>query len=186
VFAGSLSGWLWLPLLVFLNAILHPHLAEFGPVRLIDHVADDPRRFHEVRRKGCGRLREMSRLDVRGPGVAVSECLDEHVLGRVIEAARPLEPQVAGLPAGGVGERFRESGPVVCMFGSDTELRGYENHPPIVGHRCCQVWASAAVTNYTARHPSRPSTIAAGADGALWFTNRHLAGCYDGVDDSRR
>jgi hypothetical protein len=46
----------------------------------------------------------MRGLHVRGPGVTVAERLDEHIFGRIVEAAVPVEPQATRLAAGGLGE----------------------------------------------------------------------------------
>ena len=50
---------------------------------------------------------EVLALDVHASGVAVAERLDQHELVRRVDAARPLEPEVAGLGARRLGERRR-------------------------------------------------------------------------------
>ncbi len=52
-----------------------------------------------------------------GLGGVVEEGLDQHVLGGVLEAARPVEPQVAGLGAGGLGERAADLGQASACSG---------------------------------------------------------------------
>jgi hypothetical protein len=66
-------------------------------------------------------------LDV-GRGAVVVERLDEHVLVRVLDAARPLEEDVAGLVAGGLGELRDDLGPRVGELRLDLVLDGDEVH----------------------------------------------------------
>ena len=88
---------------------------------------DDPRRRGQVRRQlGCAALK-WSDCTWAATGVVVAERLDEHVLGRVVEAARPVEPQAAGLGAGRLGERPADLGPAVGVLGPDPELGGDED-----------------------------------------------------------
>ena len=47
----------------------------------------------------------MIRIDVGTAGVTVAERFDEHVLVRVVEDARPVEPQTSRFGAGRLGER---------------------------------------------------------------------------------
>ena len=86
------------------------HLAQLGPVVLRDLHVHDPRRLGQVRREGPLRRLEVVGLDVRGTRVVVAERLDQDVLGRVVEAAGPVEPQASGLGAGRPGEVAAISG----------------------------------------------------------------------------
>ena len=59
----------------------------------------------------------MSRIDVRPARVAIAERFDEHVLVRVVQAARPVEPEAAGLGARGLGEGAADLGPAIANSG---------------------------------------------------------------------
>ena len=69
-------------------------------------------RVREVAHRGL----EVIAVDVCGARVAVAERLDEDVLGGVIEAARPVEPEVALLGSGGGGERRDQFGSAVAVI----------------------------------------------------------------------
>src|SRR4051794_17689374 len=78
------------------------------------------------RQLGLGPL-EVVGLHV-GAGSVVLERLDQDVLLSVLQVARPVEPEVAGLGAGGLGEAARDLGPVVGVLGQDPEPGGDEDH----------------------------------------------------------
>src|SRR5262245_57405487 len=78
-------------------------LAELGPVGAGEGEVHDPGGLGEVGRELALSGPEVVGLHVRGARVVVGEGLDEDVLGGVVQAARPVEPQVAGLGAGGLG-----------------------------------------------------------------------------------
>jgi hypothetical protein len=67
-------------------------------------------------------------VDVRGAGVTVTERLNEHVLGWVVDTARPLEPEVAFLGAGGCGERRDQFGPTLGPVGLRLEFHDDKDH----------------------------------------------------------
>src|SRR5262249_60960131 len=67
-------------------------------------------------------------LDVRGPGLAVAEGLDQNVSGRVRQASGPVEPHAARLGAGRLGELAGDLGPGVGVLGPYLELGGDEDH----------------------------------------------------------
>src|SRR5260370_36733021 len=104
------------------------HLAEQGPVVLRDREVDDPRCVSQVRRQRLLRLLEVVGLDVRRPGVAVAEGLDQDVLLRVVQAAGPVEPQAARLAPGRLGELGGDLRPLVGVFWPDLELGRDKDH----------------------------------------------------------
>jgi hypothetical protein len=71
---------------------------------------------------------EVIGIDVRPARVTISERLDEHVLVRVVQAARPIEPQAAGLGARRLGEDAADLGPAIGKLRLDQELRGNKDH----------------------------------------------------------
>ena len=82
----------------------------------------------EVRGEVLLGLLEVVGLDVGGAGGVVAEGLDEHVLVGVVEGPGPVEPQTAGLAAGGGGELAGDLGPVVGVLWEHLELGGDEDH----------------------------------------------------------
>src|SRR5258705_11597044 len=86
------------------------HLRRLGPASRIDGLADDARRGRQRLREVAHRGLEVIAVDVCCACVAVAERLDKDVLGGVIEAARPVEPEVALLGAGGGGESRDQPG----------------------------------------------------------------------------
>ena len=106
----------------------HSHLAEQGPVILRDFHVDDPRRLSEVRRQRLLGLLEVIGMDVRGAGLVVTERLDQDVLVRVGEAARPVEPHAAGLVPGRLGEVGSDLRPLIGILGPDLELGRNKDH----------------------------------------------------------
>src|SRR5215213_2600927 len=119
-------------------AVRDRQLAQLRPVVLRDGEVDDPGGLGEVRGEVLLGLFEVVGLDVGGAGGVVAEGFDEHVLVGVVEGARPVEPQAAGLATGGGGELAGDLGPVVGVLGEHLELGGDEDHggPPVRGvHR---------------------------------------------------
>src|SRR5215467_11604822 len=80
------------------------HLAELRPVVLRNGEVDDPWRLREVPGQPLLRGLEVRGLDVRGPGAAITEGFDQHVLRGVVHASGPVEPQAARLSAARLGE----------------------------------------------------------------------------------
>src|SRR4051794_11982870 len=124
-------------------------LPELGPLGPLDGEVDDAGRLLEVGRQVGLRPLEVVGLHVRG-GRVVLERLDEDVLLRVLEVAGPVEPEVAGLGAGGLGEAAGDLGPVVGVLGPDAEPGGDEDH----GHTLTQR-ARAVVTSWSSRRRPR-------------------------------
>ena len=110
-----------------LRPALDRELAELRPVIARNREVDDPRRLDEVARQFRLRLGEMSRLHVCRCRI-VAERLDKHVLSRVVDAARPVEPQAPLLAAGRLRESARDRRPGVSVLRLDAELRGNEDH----------------------------------------------------------
>jgi hypothetical protein len=69
----------------------------------------------------------MRGADVGGAGLLVPERLDQDILGRVVQAAGPVEPKAARLRSGRLREIFGDLGPAVGIARSDLELGGNEN-----------------------------------------------------------
>ena len=68
-------------------------------------------------------------------GALVGERLDEHVGAGLLDAARPLEPQVARLGERGLGELARDLGPAVGELGLHRELHVDEDHRRVLSER---------------------------------------------------
>src|SRR6516225_9718061 len=98
------------------NPLVDLHLGRLGPACRIDGLADDARRGRQRLREVAHRGLEVIAVDVCCACGAVAERLDEDVLGGVIEAARPVEPEVALLGAGGGGERRDQLGPAFAVI----------------------------------------------------------------------
>lgn len=92
------------------------HRRRLGPASRIDGLADDARRGRQRLREVAHRGLEVIAVDVCCACLAVAERLNEDVLGGVIEAARPVEPEVALLGAGGGGERRDQLGPAFAVI----------------------------------------------------------------------
>src|SRR5690242_6865655 len=75
----------------------HLHLPEAGPVVLRNRDIDDPGRLREVLWQGVAGGGEVRGSDVGPYRFVVTERLDQYVLGGILEAAGPLEPQAARL-----------------------------------------------------------------------------------------
>lgn len=103
---------------------------------MVNHLADDLRCLDEVLGKRDDRRFEVIGLHVRRSSVAVAKGFDEHVLGGVVDATRPVEPQVARFIPGRLGELLRDVDPVVRVFGQNMELGGDEDHGPMIGPDC--------------------------------------------------
>ncbi len=104
-----------------------PHLAELAPAVLVDLGADDPRRRGQIGRQHALRGAEVVGLHVLCSRRAVPEGLDQRVRRRVLDAARPVEPQAAGLGPGRLGERPRHLEPGVGVLGLHREDRRDED-----------------------------------------------------------
>jgi hypothetical protein len=85
-----------------------------------------------VRRQILLGLAEVVGVHMFPGGVGVAERLDEHILIGVIETARPVEPEAAGLGAGGLGEGPGDFRPRVGVFAAHAELCGDEDHRSIL------------------------------------------------------
>src|SRR3954454_23127801 len=107
---------------------LDRHLPQLGPAVLRDREVHDPRGLGQVRRQLAPRSPEVLGVDVRAARLVVPERLDEHVLGRVVEAPRPVEPQAARLGTGRLGEGLADRQPGVGVLGTDPELGGDGDH----------------------------------------------------------
>ena len=103
------------------------HLPQLRPVVLVNRLTDDLRRRHEIGRQLQLGLLEVRGGDVGAARVTVAEGLDQDILGRVVQAARPVEPQAARLGPGGLGERAGDPRPVLGVLGLHPELRGDED-----------------------------------------------------------
>src|SRR6266508_1529012 len=103
-------------------------LPERRPAVLRDLEVDDPRGFSQVVRQHFLRVAEMVGPHMRGAGVTVPERFDEHVFRGVVEAARPVEPEIARLGPGRRGEVGGDVRPPVRMFGEDPEPGGNKDH----------------------------------------------------------
>ena len=117
------------------------HLAEFGPVVLRNGEVDDPWRRREVRGQPLLSGLEVRGLHVRGPGVAIGEGFDQHVLRGIVHASGPVEPQAARLSAACLGELPRDLRPGVGVLRQDPELGSDEDHEapcPVTGAPSCR------------------------------------------------
>src|SRR5207344_1642222 len=113
-------------------------LAELGPIVLGNGHVDDPGGLGQVWWQRLLRGLEVLGLDVRRPGVTVTEGLDQNVLVGVVHAPGPVEPQTARLGAARPGEVPDDLGPAVGVFRQDPELGGDEDHQALL---CPGTWS---------------------------------------------
>src|SRR5262249_32139692 len=105
-------------------------LPELGPVVLRKRHVDDAGRGDEVRWQLTLRRLEVLGTNVCRTRVTVAKSLDEHVFVRMLEAARPVEPQAAWLGARRRREGGRALGQTIRVLGTNGELGGDEDHRP--------------------------------------------------------
>src|ERR1700722_7596544 len=72
---------------------------------------------------------------MRNPSILVAERLQQHVLRRVLQAPRPVEPQAAGLVPSRRSEGGRDLRPPVGVFLTDLELRRNKDHQSSMSDR---------------------------------------------------
>jgi methyltransferase (TIGR00027 family) len=108
------------------------HFGHGGPAVGVDlrvHDLGHPR--VGVSHLAHGRL-EVVRGDVGVPGRAVLEHLHQHVEVRVVDAAEPVEADVAGLGPGRLGERGRKVRPLVRMLSADGVADDAHDHGAVL------------------------------------------------------
>ena len=104
------------------------HLPHLRPPCRVDRLTDDLGRGRQRLRQLPHRPLEVIAVDMDAARVTVAESLDQDVLSRVVQAARPLEPQVARFGTGGRGERGDQFRPAVGPLGFGFELDDDEDH----------------------------------------------------------